>query len=327
MGQQLIFFTNFLINTSGIDTTFGQGFNIIEVGRMEDTATLRQQIAADNQRLADQELQQRFDALLRQSVFIFRGTVKKLNADTHNAKQNSGIVVFSSAVVSVDEALQAPAAFVHYRGRTITLPLKQPDSLKIGQQLIFFTNVIRLLSGAKGFAIDEVGRMEAPASSDTLRQQIAAARQRLADQELQQRLEINAQSTSASSAQPKLRLGYVKDQDVGCGSAFFLNTTDMENRRYIFSQDMDDPPYINLNGKNLQLRLTVINKPTRKEKVGDRWWETYAAGDVKVRIDYTVTKVCTPQDEMCETTYLNAIMTVSQKSRKTTVKLTGYSGC
>jgi len=204
------------------------------------------------------------------------------------------------------------------------------------QQLIFFTNVVHILTGGdgfailtngQGFAITEVGRMEAPASSDALRQQIAAARQRLADQELQQRLEINAQSTSTSSARPKLRIGYVKDQDVGCGSAFFLNPTDMENRRYIFSQDLDDPPYINLNGKNLQLRLTAISKPTRKEKVGDRWWETYVAGDVKVRIDYTVTKVCTPQDEMCETTYLNAIMTVSQMAQKTTVKLTGYSGC
>jgi len=326
MGQQFIFFTNFLINTNVIDTTFGQGFNIIEVGRMEDTATLRQQIAADNQRLADQELQQRIDALVRQSVFIFRGTVKKLNPDTRNAKQNSGIVVVS-ADVSVDEVLQAPAAFAPHRGRMIALQLKEPDSVKMGQQLIFFTNVIRILTSAKGFAITEVGRMEAPASSDTLRQQIAAARQRLADQELQQRLEINAQSTSASSARPKLRLGYVKDHDVGCGSAFFLNTTDMENQRYIFSQDVDDPPYINLNGKNLQLRLTAISKPTRKEKVGDRWWETYVAGDVKVRIDYTVTKVCTPQEEMCETTYLNAIMTVSQMAQKTTVKLTGYSGC
>jgi hypothetical protein len=324
-GQQLIFFTNF-ITPHGIDTTFGQGFNIIEVDRMEDTATLRQQIAAAQQRLADQELQQRIDALVRQSVFIFRGTVKKLNADTYNAKQSGSIIVVS-AVVSVDEALQAPAAFVHYRGRTITLRLKQSNSVKMGQQSIFFTNVIPLLPGARGFAIIEVGRMGAPASSDTLRQQIAAAKQRLADEELQQRLEINAQSASASSAQPKLRLGYVKDHDVGCGAAFFLNATDMENRRYIFSQDVDDPPYINLNGKNLQLRLTVISKPTRKEKVGDRWWETYAAGDVKVRIDYTVTKVCTPQDEMCETTYLNAFMTVSLESWKTTVKLTGYSGC
>src|SRR5262249_41700607 len=150
----------------------------------------------------------------------------------------------------------------------ITLRLKEPNSVKMGQQSIFFTNVIRILPGAKGFAIAEVGRMEAPASGDTLRQQIAAAEQRLADQELQQRLEIDAQSAPASSARPKLSLVYLKDHDVGCVFALFLNTTEMENRRYIFSQDVDDPPYINLNGKNLQLRLTVISKPTRKEKVG-----------------------------------------------------------
>ena len=114
---------------------------------------------------------------------------------------------------------------------------------------------------------------------------------------------------------------------LGCGSAFSLNTTDMGNCRYIFAQDMDDPPYINLNGKNLQLRLTGYSKPKGKEKVGDRSWETYAAGELKVRIDYTVTKVCTPRDEICETTYLNATMTVSQKTQKTTVKLTGRSGC
>src|SRR5215831_9816225 len=264
------------------------------------------------------------DALVRQSGFIFRGTVKKLNSDTRNAKQDGSIVV-----VLIDEVLRAQSASAPPRGVKITLQLKEPDSVKMGQQLIFFTNFLIHTSGidttfGQGFNIIEVGRMEDTA---TLRQQIAADNQRLADQELQQRLEINAQSTSTSSARPKLRIGYVKDQDGACGSAFFLNTADMDNHRYIFSQDVDDPPYINLNGKNLQLRLTGSNEPKDKKKVGDRWWDTYAAGGVKVRIDYTVTRVCTPQDEMCETTYLNAIMTVSLKSQKTTVKLTGYSGC
>ena len=271
------------------------------------------------------------DALVRQSGFIFRGTVERLNADTRNVTQNSGTVV-----VSVDEVLQAPYAFIHDRGVRITVYLKERGPVKMGQQLIFFTNVVHILEGGDGFAtltnghglvIAEVGRMEAPAGSDTLRQQIAAAKQRIADQELQQQLEINAQSTSTSSAQQKLRLDYVKGHDVGCGSAFSLNTTDMRNRRYIFAQDTDDPPYINLNGENLQLRLTGYSKPKGEEKVGDRSWETYAAGDVKVRIDYTVTKVCTPRDKMCETTYLNATMTVSQKAQKITVKLTGRSGC
>jgi hypothetical protein len=261
------------------------------------------------------------DALVKQSGFIFRGTVKKLNSDTRNVKQDGSIVV-----VSIDETLRAQNPLAPHRGRTITLQLKEPDSVKMGQQLIFFTNFITPhgidTTFGQGFNIIEVDRMEDTA---TLRQQIAAAEQRLADQELQQRLEINAQSTS--SAQPKLRLGYVKDHDVGCGSAFSLNATDMGNRRYIFAQDMDDPPYINLNGKNLQLRLTSYSKPKGKEKVGDQSWETYAAGDVKVRIDYIVTKVCTPRDRICETTYLDATMTVSHQTRKTTVKLTGRSGC
>src|SRR5215813_5474965 len=82
------------------------------------------------------------DALVRQSGFIFRGTVKKLYADTSNVTQNSSIMV-----VSVDEALLAPYAFVHDRGVKITVRLKEPGSVKIGQQLIFFTNVVHILTG------------------------------------------------------------------------------------------------------------------------------------------------------------------------------------
>jgi hypothetical protein len=36
---------------------------------------------------------------------------------------------------------------------------------------------------------------------------------------------------------------------------------------------------------------------------GDRSWGTYVAGDVKARIDWTVTRVCDPKDESCELTY------------------------
>jgi hypothetical protein len=139
---------------------------------------------------------------------------------------------------------------------------------------------------------------------------------------------IKAQSTSPSSAQPKLRLGYVKDHDVGCGAAFSLKTTDLRNSRYIFVQDSgepDEPTYINLNGKNLQLRLIDSNKPKGREKIGDRWWETYTAGDVTVRIDYTVTKIF--QHEFSDSLHLNATMTVSLKAQKTTVKLIGFDRC
>jgi hypothetical protein len=143
------------------------------------------------------------DALVRQSEFIFRGTVKKLNAATLNVTSNSSIVV-----VWVDEVLQAPDAFVNFTSVystavKITVKLKEPDSVKMEQQLIFFTNFTNLTNLTNltdfmiistigdGLTVTEVGMMEALANSDTLRQQIAAAKQRLADQELQQRLAQN----------------------------------------------------------------------------------------------------------------------------------------
>ena len=134
------------------------------------------------------------DALVKQSNYIFRGTVKKLNAVTLDLKPNSGMVDApnsSFVVVSVDEALQAPDAFVHSTGVNITMKLKEPDSVKMGRQLIFFNSLTHfnaISTVGDGLAVIEVGRMEAPANSDTLRQQIASAKQRLADQDLQRRL-------------------------------------------------------------------------------------------------------------------------------------------
>jgi hypothetical protein len=281
-------------------------------------------LTGPNQPMWAMTFQSDFDALVKESGFIFRATVKKLNSDTRNVKQDGHVVV-----VSINEVLETQLTIGLQRGSTITLELKEPDSVKMGQQLIFFTKyiypqVIDTTFG-QGFNVIEVGRMEVPASSDTLRQQIAAAKQRIADQALRQKLELDAQAIA--SAQIKLKIGYVKDLDVGCGSAFFLNATDMGNHRYIFAQDGDDPPYINLNGRNLQLRLTGYSKPKAKEKVGDRSWETYAVGEVKVRMDYIVTRVCTPREKMCETTYLDATMTVSLGAQKVTVKLTGRTGC
>ena len=155
-------------------------------------------------------------------------------------------------VVWVDEVLQAPVAFVHYRGVTITLYLKEPDSVKMGQQLIFFTNIIHSWTLAEGIAITEVGRMEAPASSDTLRQQIAAAKQRLADQELQRQVE----------GVKSLLIGVIKKYNTneGCGCYFKTPKAAQKARwqaigPYVFHsfQDIDDLALINIDGKDIKL--------------------------------------------------------------------------
>ena len=139
--------------------------------------------------------------------------------------------------------------------------------------------------------------------------------------------EVKAQSMPAPSAQPKLRLGYVKNGDIGCGCSYSSNVTDLQNRRYIFIESMDEPAYINLNGRNLKLRPVASSKTKGEEKVGHRSWETYIAGELKIRLDKVVTKVCDPKDEACEVTFYKATITVTRKARKTIVKLTGLCGC
>ena len=58
---------------------------------------------------------------------------------------------------------------------------------------------------------------------------------------------------------------------------------------------MDEAIDIQLNGKRVTLRPVAASKQRRRGQVGDRSWETFSAGNVKVRVDYVVTRVCRPE--------------------------------
>jgi hypothetical protein len=136
-----------------------------------------------------------------------------------------------------------------------------------------------------------------------------------------------AQSVSTSRPQFQMRLGHVKDGDIGCGCAFSRNKTEWLNRRYIYVEGMDEPAYINLNGRNIKLHPVASSEESGAEKVGQRSWETYTADSVKIRLEKTVTKVCDPNDESCEVTYYKATMILTHKGQKLSVKLIGSCGC
>ncbi|MBI1744420.1 hypothetical protein HYR54_15325 [Candidatus Acetothermia bacterium] len=73
--------------------------------------------------------------LTRESKFIFKGTVKKLNASTMR-----GIPVDSMlAVIRVDEVFKVPMAIADYTGQDITVQLSTRQKMKAGQQAVFFT--------------------------------------------------------------------------------------------------------------------------------------------------------------------------------------------
>lgn len=136
-----------------------------------------------------------------------------------------------------------------------------------------------------------------------------------------------APQTAMTTPQSKIQLGYVKNGDIGCGCSFARNKTDLRQRRYIYSESMDEPAYINVNGKNLKLQPVASSDTKTKERVGQRSWETFTAKGLKIRLDKTVTWVCPPKDEACEVTYYKATLTVSGKGQTITETLTGNCGC
>ena len=140
-------------------------------------------------------------------------------------------------------------------------------------------------------------------------------------------LTVKITAQSPSTAQPKLKLGYVKNGDLDCGEAYAYTLKDLRNRRFIFAEGMDEPASINVNGNNIKLHPVDSSEGKGKEKIGRRSWKTYTAGYLKVRLDKVVTKICDPTDESCEVIYYKVVMTVTRKSQKIIVKLTGFEGC
>ena len=93
------------------------------------------------------------DDLRRQSTFTFVGTVKELNAATMAEVP----VTESTAVVTVDEVLQAPPMLARRAGTDITVQLSDAEQMQVGQQATFFTTGWMY---GEDVAVQEVGHVE-----------------------------------------------------------------------------------------------------------------------------------------------------------------------
>ncbi|MFQ5824968.1 MAG: hypothetical protein ACE5JB_13010 [bacterium] len=130
---------------------------------------------------APQGIRPDVEDLVRQSKFIFKGTVVKLNAATMPIIQDTR----NKAIVKVDEVLEVPKTFGNFTAKEITVLLKEPEKAEVGQQAIFFTN--GWLYG-KSIAVTEVGNLRFGEEPSKLRQQVIRAVQMLPDRNLQLRL-------------------------------------------------------------------------------------------------------------------------------------------
>src|SRR5260370_39880221 len=118
------------------------------------------------------------ESLTRQATFIFKGTVVKLNATTMSAVRASE----STAVVRIDEVIDAPGAPPDLAGKEITVQLREPGSIRAAQQMFFFTKGWLL---GNSMAVIEVGRLGGSQSAQQISEAVRANRQKMADKEFQ----------------------------------------------------------------------------------------------------------------------------------------------
>jgi hypothetical protein len=114
----------------------------------------------------------------------------------------------------------------------------------------------------------------------------------------------------------------------GCGCSLQSPSDHQKhNQRFLFLSDFGDIVQMNIDDVDRRLKLANSTKGKGKPVVGNRHSETYISGETKVKIDWTVSEVCDPQDESCEVTWYSAVITVNRSGRIGKVTARGMCGC
>jgi hypothetical protein len=117
------------------------------------------------------------DSWIRQSTFIFVGTVQTLKATTMKAVTATD----ATAVVRIDKVIEAPGAPPDLAGKDITVRLLQTGSLRAGEQATFYTKGWLL---GNSMAVIEVGH-SVEAQTATAQEQVNTVRRQMADEQLE----------------------------------------------------------------------------------------------------------------------------------------------
>lgn len=129
----------------------------------------------------------------------------------------------------------------------------------------------------------------------------------------------------------KSMVGNIKDDRAieGCG-CYFSHPSEDKKRfpRYLFFADIDEENgLMNIDGRDVRLKLVRSTKPRGRERIGSRLTRTYTADGIQVSVVYVTTRLCKPNDENCESTDYDATFTVTSSGRKETLRLKGGCGC
>jgi len=136
-------------------------------------------------------------------------------------------------------------------------------------------------------------------------------------------------STPGPEAAPKI--GLIRDPKFRDECGFDLQLAEdykSQNEKYIFDGDLEESGRMNIDGRDVDLKMVESDEPNRELKVGEHFSKTYTGGNLNVRIDFVVAGLCDPKDEGCEVIYYcDATITVDRNGAKQQVKTRGLGGC
>lgn len=130
--------------------------------------------------IASAQVPRDFVERVRNSGFIFLGTVRQLHAATPTV-----VLEPNTVVVSVDRIIESLPPIGNVSGKVETVRLREGEKVAEGQQLIFFTY---LYSAGTSLGLQSVGILPAMQDIDAAVQEVKTARITLADEALSNRL-------------------------------------------------------------------------------------------------------------------------------------------
>jgi hypothetical protein len=128
-------------------------------------------------------------------------------------------------------------------------------------------------------------------------------------------------------------VGYVSEAHVveGCGCSFYWpGEENKEGKKSIYSSNSGETIWMNLDGKDVQLKQKESTESMENIKKGGRYYEIYKYAEMTIRIDYHVTWTCEadmPESESCEVTHYDLKITFNRNGRQKTIQAKGVCGC
>lgn len=122
------------------------------------------------------------EELLKQARFVFKGTVQKLKAaNVSGVDKKRG-----TAIVRVDEVVQAPEGLGDYTGQDVTVILGEGEKVKAGQRAVFYTNATIF---EENIGVESVGHRDIEGPALALGADFRDPAINLARQQMKERLE------------------------------------------------------------------------------------------------------------------------------------------